>query len=660
MGPQHPSTHGVLRLILELDGETVTEARAGIGYLHTGIEKNMEFRTWVQGVTFCTRMDYLTPMMNEAAYCLSVERLLGIEDQIPERASIIRVLMMELTRINSHLVCLGTGGMELGATTVMTVGFRERERILRIFEAVTGLRMNNAYIRPGGVSQDVPHGAVDMVREVVTELRRGLHELELLLNENPLLKGRTVGVGFMDLTGCMALGMTGPVLRATGLPHDLRKSAPYCGYETYDFEVVTRTGCDAYDRLRIRIDEMYESLKIVEQTLGRLQQHRGPAGHGRGQEDRLAGPAGHRWRRAGQQPRPHPRDHGLLDGVAHPPLQAGHRGLPGAAGPGLRADRVGQGRARVPPRVRRGHPPLPRALPRPELQQPAGRGLDVRGRPGRRRHRRRGLDRPRHGRCRPLMSHDFGLQTASGHLTVSEESRRPYPADVEAQFRADAAEVIARYPQKRSALLPLLHLVQSVDGYVTGRGIDLCAELLELSTAEVSGVATFYTQYKRHPNGTYTVGVCTNTLCAVMGGDEIWDAVSEHLGVGHDETTPDGAITLERIECNAACDFAPVVMTNWEFFDNQTPASTIELVDALRAGEPVAPTRGPARSAPSRRSAGCSPASPTGSPTRASAPARHPSWVCGSPTSRAGRHPRAPRRPPAPAAAPGARPVAPR
>jgi NADH-quinone oxidoreductase subunit E len=193
------------------------------------------------------------------------------------------------------------------------------------------------------------------------------------------------------------------------------------------------------------------------------------------------------------------------------------------------------------------------------------------------------------------MAHDFGLQTASGHLTVSEASRQPYPADVEERFRADAAEVMARYPEKRSALLPLLHLVQSVDGYVTGRGIDLCAELLDLTTAEVSGVATFYTQYKRHPNGEYTVGVCTNTLCAVMGGDEIWDAVSEHLGVGHDETTADGKVTLERIECNAACDYAPVVMTNWEFFDNQTPASTIELVDRLRAGEEVAPTRGPSR-----------------------------------------------------------------
>ena len=181
---------------------------------------------------------------------------------------------------------------------------------------------------------------------------------------------------------------------------------------------------------------------------------------------------------------------------------------------------------------------------------------------------------------------------ASGHLHVSAESKAPYAADVLATLREDAAAVVARYPVKRSALLPLLHLVQSVDGYVTGRGIEFCAEVLDLTTAEVSGVATFYTQYKRHPNGDYTIGVCTNTLCAIMGGDAIWDAVSEHLGIGHDETTSDGKITLERVECNAACDYAPVVMTNWEFFDNQTPESMIRLADDLRAGKDVRPTRG--------------------------------------------------------------------
>src|SRR5689334_4680733 len=218
----------------ELDGETVTETRAGIGYLHTGIEKNMEFRTWTQGTTFCTRMDYLTPIFNETVYCLAVEKLLGITEQIPERASVIRVLMMELNRITSHLVALATGGMEMGATTVMTVGFRERERILSIFEMVTGLRMNNAFIRPGGVAQDLPPGAIDKVRDTIPLVRKGLGELELLLNENPILKGRTVDVGYLDLSGCMALGITGPVLRSTGLPHDLRKLDPYCGYETYD------------------------------------------------------------------------------------------------------------------------------------------------------------------------------------------------------------------------------------------------------------------------------------------------------------------------------------------------------------------------------------------------------------------------------------------
>lgn len=189
----------------------------------------------------------------------------------------------------------------------------------------------------------------------------------------------------------------------------------------------------------------------------------------------------------------------------------------------------------------------------------------------------------------------YGEQTASGFLHVSAASKEPYATDVRARLHDDAQTIIARYPQPRSALLPMLHLVQSVDGYITGRGVTFCAEELGLTEAEVSGVATFYTQYKRHPNGDYTVGVCTNTLCAIMGGDRIWDTVSEHLGLQHDETTPDGRITLERVECNAACDYAPVVMVNWEFYDNQTPESTIQLIDDLRSGTPVRPTRGPSR-----------------------------------------------------------------
>jgi NADH-quinone oxidoreductase subunit D len=216
-------------------------------------------------------MDYLAPFFNETVYCLAVEKLLGVTDQIPERASAIRVLMMELNRISSHLVALATGGMELGALTAMIFGFRERELILDVFEMVTGLRMNSAYIRPGGVAQDLPADGVSKIREMLPLLRKRLKDTTDLLVDNSIWLGRTSGIGYLDLTGCMALGVSGPVLRATGLPHDLRKSQPYCGYETYDFDVVTQTTCDAYGRFLIRVGEMQQSMRIVEQALDRLE-----------------------------------------------------------------------------------------------------------------------------------------------------------------------------------------------------------------------------------------------------------------------------------------------------------------------------------------------------------------------------------------------------
>ena len=271
MGPQHPSTHGVLRLILTLDGETCTEARVGIGYLHTGIEKNMEYRTWTQGTTFVTRMDYLTPLFNETAYCLAVEKLLGITDRIPERASVIRVMLMELNRMASHFVAMATFGMELGATTVMTNGFREREMILDIFELVTGRRMNHAYVRPGGVAQDLPPGAVGKVRDLLKEMPERIKIMRKLLDENPLYLARTKDVAYLNLPGCMALGITGPLVRASGLAWDLRKAKPYCGYENYEFDVPVSDGGDVYARYRVRIAEMEESLKIIEQCLDRLE-----------------------------------------------------------------------------------------------------------------------------------------------------------------------------------------------------------------------------------------------------------------------------------------------------------------------------------------------------------------------------------------------------
>jgi NADH-quinone oxidoreductase subunit D len=269
MGPQHPSTHGVLRMVLELDGENVMGCRPVLGYLHTGIEKNTEYRTWQQGVTFVTRADYLSPFFNEVAYCLAVERLLGIE--APPRAQVIRVMVMELNRIASHLVWLATTGLELGAISIMLYGFREREVILQIFEMITGLRMNHAYVRVGGLSMDLPDGATDRIRDFLALMPGRIHEYEKLLSGNPIWRQRTVGIGWMDPQDMLDLGVTGPVLRAAGMAHDLRKSNPYCGYESYEFDVPTQTENDVFARYQVRMDEMRQSLRIVEQCLDRLE-----------------------------------------------------------------------------------------------------------------------------------------------------------------------------------------------------------------------------------------------------------------------------------------------------------------------------------------------------------------------------------------------------
>ena len=274
MGPQHPSTHGVLRLVLELEGETVTSARTVIGYLHTGIEKSMEYRNWTQGVTFVTRMDYLSPIFNETAYCLAVEKLLGIEP--PPRATTIRVLCMELNRIASHLVWLATGGMELGALSAMIFGFRERELCLDVLEMITGLRMNHAFVRPGGVAQDLPPGAIEKVRELLKALEERLPDTEKLLTGQPIWQQRLQNVAYLDVQGCLALGITGPILRSAGLAWDLRKTQPYCGYETYDFDVPTQTTADGYGRYLVRLAEMKESMKIIEQAVDRVQTQPGP------------------------------------------------------------------------------------------------------------------------------------------------------------------------------------------------------------------------------------------------------------------------------------------------------------------------------------------------------------------------------------------------
>jgi NADH-quinone oxidoreductase subunit D len=269
MGPQHPSTHGVLRLLLELDGETILTARPIIGYLHTGIEKNTEYRSWQQAVAFLTRADYLSPFFNETAYSLAVEKLLGIE--APPRAQTIRLLLCELNRVSSHLVGLATAGMELGAVSVMLYGFRERELVLDLFERITGLRMNHAFIRIGGLPMDLPEGIEEEILGVIGVLEDRIDEYETLLTRNPIWIQRNRDVGYLSLEDCLALGITGPVLRSAGLAKDIRKDEPYLGYETYEFDVPTSTEADCYARYRIRIEEMRQSLRIVRQAVARLE-----------------------------------------------------------------------------------------------------------------------------------------------------------------------------------------------------------------------------------------------------------------------------------------------------------------------------------------------------------------------------------------------------
>jgi len=271
MGLDNRASPVYLRLVPQLEGETVDEVRCGIGYLHTGIEKNMGYRSWTQGVTFVTRMDYLAPLFNETAYCLAVEKLLGITNDVPERASVMRVLMMEFNRISSHMVALGTGALELGALSPMIFCFREREKVLDVFEMISGLRMNMAYVRPGGVAQDLPPEALTKIRETVKELRRDFQDNDKLLIGNTIWMKRTEGIGYLDLAGCTTLGITGPGLRSTGLPWDLRKMQPYSGYENYNFDVVTATTCDVYGRFLIRMGELEQSLRIIEQCVDKLE-----------------------------------------------------------------------------------------------------------------------------------------------------------------------------------------------------------------------------------------------------------------------------------------------------------------------------------------------------------------------------------------------------
>ena len=271
MGPQHPSTHGVLQVITELEGETVVSAEPEIGYLHTGIEKSAENLFWTQASTVIERMDYLSPLSNAACYIMGVEQLLGITNDIPVRAQQARVLLCELHRIASHCVWLGTGGIDLGAISGFFYAFDLRERILDLTELSGGARMHPNYLRIGGLRDDLPEGFLRKLDELIAMYYPRMHDLRTLLQKNPILQDRTIDVGILNAEDAIAWGITGPSLRATGVPYDVRRAFPYSGYEQYEFDVVTRTEGDAYARFMVRLDEMDQSMRIIEQVRKQLE-----------------------------------------------------------------------------------------------------------------------------------------------------------------------------------------------------------------------------------------------------------------------------------------------------------------------------------------------------------------------------------------------------
>ena len=285
MGPQHPSTHGVLRLMLELQGETVLRCKPIVGYLHTGMEKTGEELTYLQGGTNVTRMDYASPLINELVFAMAVERLLGIDEALPPRATWIRMLMAELNRMASHLLFMATNGMDLGAVSMMIYGWREREEVLRFFQKVTGLRMNHNYIRPGGVAADLPAGWREDVLRLLDLIPPRLEEYDTLMTGQPIWRERLQGVGVITPTEAIALGATGPILRATGIAWDLRRDQPYLHYDEVDFDVVVGTYGDSFDRYAIRLNEIRESMRIVRQVLDRM-----PAGDYRIQDKKVTPP----------------------------------------------------------------------------------------------------------------------------------------------------------------------------------------------------------------------------------------------------------------------------------------------------------------------------------------------------------------------------------
>ncbi len=549
MGPQHPSTHGVLRLQLELVGETVRRVKPIIGYLHTGMEKTGETLTWLQGPTNVTRMDYLSPFHNELVFSLAVEQLLGVV--VPPRAQAIRVLMTELNRVSSHTLFLATQGMDLGASSVMIYGWRERERLLNFFETVTGLRMNHNYIRPGGVAADLPDGWEDDVEVLLDIVPKGVAEIEELLNENPIFLDRTLGVGVITPEECKAYGVTGPMARASGIDWDLRRDLPYSGVENYEFDVPLGKHGDVFDRYIVRVKEVYQSMRIVAQILETL-----PAGDYRTEDRKVTPP-------------PRKRIDESMEALIHH-FKIFTEGFKVPAGEIYQAVEGPRGAARRLHRLQRDRQavagPCQGAVVRP---CPGAPGDDV-GLADRRCDRHPRLDRSGAGRRRPMTARPFDKVLPDWTPANRERARM----------------MLEQYPEHRSAVMPLLYLASLEHGHVTDEGMRQVGELTGLTSAQVRSVASFYTMYKRDHVGRYLVSVCTSISCFLLGADDVLAAIEDETGTPDGESSTDGVFSVEHVECLGACGGAPAVQVNYELVEGVTPEQGRNLCRWLRTDSP--------------------------------------------------------------------------
>ena len=564
-GPNHPSTHGVLRLIVTLDGEVVVGLDADIGYVHTGFEKNFEQKTYWKGIPYSPRMDYVAFFANELAYVGAVERLIEID--VPPRAQWIRMLFAELNRIHSHLIYLGTSAVEMGALSVFFYCLRERDSVLDLFEMATGVRMHDRYPQFGGVAEDLPKGFYAECRRFCAEMPKRIDEYLDLLAGNPVWKSRYQGIGTIDAETAVAMGLSGPNLRASGVAYDLRRLEPYLAYDQVQFDVITREKGDAYDRFMCRTLEMYESVKIVEQCLDSM-----PPGPVMSDDRKFVLPPRHEL-------------HTSMESLIHH-FKLVTEGFRVPRGPGLPPCRVAARGVRLLPGVRRRHEAVAGALPRAELREPPGDGDDV-GQPLRRRHDRgRRLPRRRHGRGRQV-SDPAAEQTMAGARETRPQMPAPaHDAAPEKPLRERILDVMALYPEPRSAIIPALRLAQEEYGWLSTEALEAVADATGFTPALAKSVASFYDMFRLTQAGVHEICVCTNVSCALVGAGETLRELERQLGIHAGQTTPDGTVTLRTVECYGGCGWGPVVSVDERYHEPCGPEQVAGILAELR-GEPA-------------------------------------------------------------------------